>query len=214
MRRAFFDLHRKALQTEYDRLAERYDRRWARYVAVTNDWAAEAIAPEARDRIVDVGCGSGALLSRLMQRCPDAELLGVDLSPAMLRVARRAVGADVTLVAGHADALPLAEGAADVLASVNVLHFCSEPAAALAHWHTRLAPGGQLVLVDWCADYWATWMIDACLRWRGRQPGRALTLEACRAMIEGAGFSEVSADRRRLGVTWGLMRFRARKAPQ
>lgn len=208
-----FDLHRRTLQAEYSELARRYDGRWARYVATTNDWAAEALESDlgAAKRIVDVGCGTGALLSRLARRSPHARLLGVDFSPAMLAVARRELGDGVALVVGRAGALPLAAGSVDVLASVNMLHFDPAPATALAHWHALLAPGGQLVLVDWCADHWPTRLLDGWLRWRGRQPGRALTLAACGALLERAGFRDVRAERRRLGVTWGLMRFTARK---
>jgi ubiquinone/menaquinone biosynthesis C-methylase UbiE len=61
------------------------------------------------DRVLDVGCGTGALLERLSKVHPASLLSGVDPVPEMLAVARRRVPAEVELREGWAERLPFAE---------------------------------------------------------------------------------------------------------
>ena len=201
-----------SVKAEYDSTADRYDHRWGRYIDMTNTWAAEMIEPVPQATIVDAGCGTGALLSRLHSRCPQARLVGADFSLPMLKIAQRELDPNVSLVAGAVDALPLAADSVNVLVSVSVLHFMNDPQAALSHWNRIIAPGGQLVIVDWCADYWPTWLIDGYLRLQRRHDGRAPSVETAQRMIVQAGFSDVLTQRRRLNWAWELMRLWAVKA--
>jgi ubiquinone/menaquinone biosynthesis C-methylase UbiE len=98
-----------------------------------------------RARVLEVGCGTGALLAELAEL--PADVVGLDRSSAMLAVARRRTAGAVMLLHGCAEALPLAAGAVDAI----VLTFPTEYAFAAATWQEFarvLTPGGQVTWVD------------------------------------------------------------------
>jgi ArsR family transcriptional regulator len=116
---------------------------------------AAALGPESVGRLVDVGTGTGRMLELLAPRADSA--IGIDRSPEMLRFARArlaAAGRDDPAIAraelrqGDMYALPLADGAADVVVVHLVLHYAQQPAAAVAEAARLLAPGGRLLIAD------------------------------------------------------------------
>ena len=100
--------------------------------------------------LLDCGTGTGRMLELL---APEAErAIGVDLSPAMLAVARanleRAGVRNVQLRQGDIFALPVARNTCDFVLVHQVLHYLDDPARALREAARVLAPGGRLVVVD------------------------------------------------------------------
>ncbi|NLU67759.1 methyltransferase domain-containing protein [Streptomyces sp. HNM0574] len=95
-------------------------------------------------RVLDAGCGSGPLTAALRER--GAHVTGVDVSPAMLELARRRLGEDADLhLADLAGRLPFADGAFDVVVSSLVLHYLEDWGPTLAELRRVLGPGGRLV---------------------------------------------------------------------
>ena len=94
--------------------------------------------------IVDVGCGLGAHLSHLQTIYPEATVVGVDHSAAMLNAKPQAANKI------HADAanLPFADHSVDIIFSNFVLPWLAEPAAVLKQWQRVLKPGGILLLTS------------------------------------------------------------------
>ena len=76
--------------------------------------------------------------------------LGIDRSPEMLRLARGKIEAAGLCDAEvrHGDMYALPPVAADTVVIHQVLHFADDPAAVIAEAAARLAPGGQLLIVD------------------------------------------------------------------
>jgi len=105
-------------------------------------------------RIVDVGCGAGGTSKALLERYPQAEWLGVDLSPAMLARAAspsflprllRWRGSPARRVCAEASTLPLADGSADLLLSNLMLHWHPRPHTVFPEWLRVLRVGGLLL---------------------------------------------------------------------
>jgi SAM-dependent methyltransferase len=107
--------------------------------------------------VVDLGCGPGSLGARLLDRLPQASVVGVDADPLLLALAEAAEGsrpglrlADADLrVAGWSRALALPRGA-DAAVSTTALHWLQgdELAAMYAELSTVLRPGGLLLNGD------------------------------------------------------------------
>ncbi len=138
--------------------ADRFDRAVARYDPAF--LAAADLHPG--DRVLDVGCGTGRTTRDAARITGSA--LGVDLSSAMLEVARqRAADEGLTGVRfEQADAQVAAFPPAgfDVAISRTGAMFFADPVAALANVGRALVPGGRLVLLVWQALEANEWMTE------------------------------------------------------
>ncbi|GHC21618.1 class I SAM-dependent methyltransferase [Aidingimonas halophila] len=193
------------LKQEYARLAPVYDRRWQGYVRASVDRAAARLALQPDETLVDVGCGTGALLAMLSQQVPTARLTGIDLSSEMLAVAREHVGDDVSLIAATAERLPLPDASQDAVVSTSAFHYVRHPLPALGEMRRVLKPGGRVVIVDWCDDFLTCRLCDLFLRWFDDGHYRIYRSDECRELLIEAGFANVNADRYKISWLWGLM---------
>jgi SAM-dependent methyltransferase len=100
--------------------------------------------------VADIGCGNGVYLAELARRGQAARLIGVDMSPGMLRAARqgtREFGRSVpALLAADATALPLRDASADLTLAMHMLYHVPEPEVALGEMRRVTRPGGRLVV--------------------------------------------------------------------
>ena len=131
--------------------ADRYDASVADYHGALLDLA--AIGPD--DRVLDVGCGAGQTTRDAARLAVAGSALGVDLSTAMLAVARtRAQDEGVRNVSFlHADAQvhPFEPASFDLAISRTGTMFFGDPPAAHANIARALRPGGRLALAVWQA---------------------------------------------------------------
>lgn len=102
------------------------------------------------DSILDLGTGTGRMLEMLAPRAVRA--IGLDVSPAMLSIARVNLDAagqrHVQLRQGDAYALPSDLQRFDLVILHQVLHYLDDPARAVREAARALKPGGRLVIVD------------------------------------------------------------------
>ncbi|GIW98911.1 MAG: hypothetical protein KatS3mg111_2244 [Pirellulaceae bacterium] len=105
------------------------------------------------DRIIDVGCGTGTLLSWAVSRSPGIKATGVDADRQALHRARRKMPPPnvVNLVVASCYRLPFADDSFDVAFCSLLLHHLDdvEKEATLAEIHRVLAPQGRLLLADY-----------------------------------------------------------------
>lgn len=109
----------------------------------------EVAALRPDDRVLDVACGTGVVTRLAAERVGDeGSVAGSDVNPGMLAVARASAppGAAITWYESGAEAMPLADGAFDVVLCQMGLQFFSNKPAALREMARVLAPGGRLVL--------------------------------------------------------------------
>lgn len=104
--------------------------------------------PDRRFRVLDLGCGTGALTQLALDALPFARIAGVDLSPAMVDTARERLGGRVRLFEADAEHLPFSEGSFDAVLANDVLHYLPDgPRASFEAWRV-LSRDGMLVLGD------------------------------------------------------------------
>lgn len=201
------------LAREYSLLAERYDTRWAHYIRATCQRTLAQVRLRASDRVLDVGCGTGVMLAELQRRNDAARLVGIDLVPQMLDVARRRLPAAVALHLAAADRLPFDDASFDIVLSASVFHYLSDPGAALREWTRVVRPGGQLVITDWCADYLTIRILHRYLRRFRPAHQRAWRVDEMTRWLSGAGCRVDTIEKYKIDWLWGLMTISASAAP-
>jgi len=126
----------------------------------------------AAPRILDVGCGTGEITSRLAEELPAARVVGVDIIDEHLALARRryaAVGDRLTFQHGDAFALPFDDGAFDLVVCRHMLQAVPQPERVLGELARVARPGGALHLVveDYDMIHAAPTRIDVSEFWHG-----------------------------------------------
>jgi ubiquinone/menaquinone biosynthesis C-methylase UbiE len=107
--------------------------------------------------VLDVGCGTGALLRKLESRLPDGiDLAGVDPAPAMLEVGRTKLGAAsrIRLEKAFAEQLPFPNRSFDLVVSTVSFHHWSDRPAGLREAGRVLRAGGGILLADHFTAGW------------------------------------------------------------
>lgn len=130
----------------------------------------DRLIPQRRpvyDVVVDVGCGGGRSLPKLARRFSPQRLIGVDIDPEMLALARgeaAAAGVAVELVPTASSRLPLRDGEADLLFCHQTFHHLVDQEAAIAEFLRVLRPGGLLLFAESTRRYIDSWIIRALFR--------------------------------------------------
>ena len=132
---------RRPLRSMFDGLAPTWETRIGPHHLWALDLALEDVPPPRRS--LDLGTGTGVVAMALAERYPEAEIVGVDLSPAMIEEARRQLppelAARVGFEVGDASALAYPDADFDLVVLSNMIPFFDELARVVAR-------GGTLVL--------------------------------------------------------------------
>lgn len=189
-----------------------YHREYERLLEVFDATLVEAGAVRSADRILEIGCGTGATTRALAARAPAGSVFALDLSGPMLEIARaaadRAGTRNVEFVHGDAQVHPFDPESFDVAVSRLGCMFFGDPAAAFANIARALRPGGRLALCVWQSETANGWItaIDEAL---GEAPPEAAVDEPatyapgpfsmadpalCTSLLQGGGFVDITVD--------------------
>jgi ubiquinone/menaquinone biosynthesis C-methylase UbiE len=140
--------NRSAIVSVFDAAADEYDSVGVDFFQPIADRLVDELVPEPGERAIDIGCGRGQVLFRLVRAvAPGGRALGLDLAPRMVAAAAEEAvkrDLDVEVRVGNAQAPELPRGTFDIVASSLVLFFLPDPGTALRAWRAGLAPNGRL----------------------------------------------------------------------
>lgn len=106
------------------------------------------------ERVLDVGCGSGAVTRTVARRvAPGGRVVGFDASPALLKVAREladeaGLGGGIEFKPGDCRALPFPDASFDAVLAATTLSHVPDPGRALAEMVRVTRPGGRVGVFD------------------------------------------------------------------
>ena len=121
-----------------------------------HQWGLKAAGIQLTDRVLDVGCGGGKAISRILEETR-REVAGVDHSPEAVKTARSVNRAAVSsgrlrIVESSVESLPFRDGFFDVVTAFETTYFWPELQAGLTEIHRVLNRGGRLVIANEFAD--------------------------------------------------------------
>ena len=127
---------------------EAYDRFMGRYSTPLAPRFADFASIGEAQRVLDVGCGPGALTGELVRRFGADAVAAVDPSPGFVEAAgRRNPGVDVRRA--EAESLPFDDGSFDAALAQLVVHFMTDPTAGIAEMRRVTRRGGVVTACVW-----------------------------------------------------------------
>jgi ubiquinone/menaquinone biosynthesis C-methylase UbiE len=203
----------KKLLKEYTAIAATYDRRWSAYLDASLSMTQQVVSDLPATCVLDIACGTGLLLRNLAERADHPALIGIDRVPAMLDAAKENIGQAATLLEGEAENLPFDDARFDLITSTNALHYFPDATAALQEMRRVITSGGNLVITDWCRDYFWMKLLDRILPWTQHAHVHTYSTTELEKKLSENGFKVVSKTRKKIDWFWGLMTIHATPKP-
>jgi len=191
----------------------------------------EAAAARPGERVLDVGCGTGATAAPFARAvAPGGTVTGVDISGPMLDQARKNIAAaglgNVSLILADAQVHCFPANSVDLLISRFGVMFFADPVAAFTNLQAALCDGGRLCMAVWSTiennTHWKV-PFEIAVRHLGPPAPTSLTEPGPMAfrdpgyfgdILEQAGFADIDIQPRRFDVIGGSAAEEAENAAQ
>lgn len=133
----------------FDKRAGDFFNTWdGRFCLLMYEAVMQRIKAQSFSTILDIGCGTGAVLTKVLSECTDIQACGVDLSQKMIEKAAEILGPGVQLVVGDADDLPWKNNSFDLVVCNSSFHHFPEPTRVLNEINRVLKPAGRIIIAD------------------------------------------------------------------
>ncbi len=139
------------LADRYSHRAQAYDSLWSPIIRPVGERLVGHLPLSSSRNIIDVGTGAGALLPSIQRAAPGAQILGVDRSAGMLRLAKEKHSGPLALMDVQKLALP--SNRFDVAVVAFILFHLPYPELCLTEVNRVLTPGGALGTVTWGPEH-------------------------------------------------------------
>lgn len=177
---------RQKSRRKFDRDASQYEQTSdGRFCSRAYPAVIKKIAQAEVSSLLDVGCGTGAILSQVssgVSRC------GIDLSPQMIERAKETLKEQAELVVGDAEALPWQDETFDTVCCTFSFHHYPKPEKVLAEMNRVLKSGGRLILADPWLPPVLRQLLNALLRYSDDGDFHSYSRREIGRMLESHGF--------------------------
>lgn len=117
------------------------------------EWGLSHLTLAADANVLDVGCGGGANVARLLKRCPKGTVTGIDYSPVSVKKSTEVNAAAITagrcrVLEGSAAALPFEEGVFDLVTAFETVYFWPDIEECFRGVRRTLKEGGRFAIVN------------------------------------------------------------------
>lgn len=96
------------------------------------------------ETILDIGCGEGITLEKLLRAFPEKQIRGIDAEPENIEICRQQ---GLPIIPGNVYHLPIADASVDCVLFLEVIEHLSEPERALVEIGRVLRPGGRVIII-------------------------------------------------------------------
>jgi ubiquinone/menaquinone biosynthesis C-methylase UbiE len=162
--------------------------------APLTNWGLKLVDVQDGWTMLDVGCGGGFTIRRLLKRSKDAQVYGIDISEESVAKAKK-VNADVLdkqvfVTQGSAEKLPYEDEKFDLVTAVETVYFWPNLPGCLQEVRRVLKPGGKFaILVE---------VVDSDSKWTNIVEGMtAYTPEQIKSLLDDAGFTHTEIHRKK-----------------
>lgn len=159
------------------------------------DWALSLVEWRPAWNVLDIGCGGGANLSKLLKTCPSGRVFGIDYSQEStafaMRKNARYLNTRCFIAHGDVHRLPYDDGALDAATAFETVYFWGDLPHAFAEVARTLRPGGVFMICNEASD-------PDNQVWTSRIEGMTIySAEQLSEMLSAAGFSNIEVHRRK-----------------
>lgn len=155
--------------------------------APLTNWGLKYVDFKDGMKMLDIGCGGGATLKRLLKRSPDSMVCGIDISEESVAKARKVnsklLNKQVFVQAGSAEILPWEDNTFDMVTAVETVYFWPNIEKCFTEVERVLKPGGQFAIIVEVTSKDSVWtnLVDGM---------KAYSSDQLRGMLEKAGFTK------------------------
>jgi ubiquinone/menaquinone biosynthesis C-methylase UbiE len=162
--------------------------------APLTNWGLKLVDVQDGWTMLDVGCGGGFTIRRLLKRSQDAQVYGIDISEESVAKARKVnakvLDKQVFITQGSAEMLPYEDGKFDLVTAVETVYFWPNLPGCLQEVRRVLKPGGKFaILVE---------VVDSNSKWTSVVEGMtAYSPGDLKQLLDDAGFTQTEIHRKK-----------------
>lgn len=115
--------------------------------------------------VLDLGCGTGQLMSQIISEDSSRHLTGLDLSEEMLKIAKENLGSKATFILGDSEDLPFEDSSFDLVYCNDSFHHYPYPHIVLEEVNRVLKPGGTFLIGDCYQKGISRWIMNIFMKY-------------------------------------------------
>jgi SAM-dependent methyltransferase len=143
--------HGYASEAWDDETAEWYAEKWGNHPSNAMTVGLASLRPD--DVVLDIGCGTGTAVREAAALLPQGQVIGIDPSPAMLRIAAEQTSSTpererIKFMDGSAESIPLPDRSVTIALAINSIHHWADLRRGLDEVQRVLKPIGRLVITE------------------------------------------------------------------